>query len=210
MEISNPLMKRVAVSQLRPTQMTVGFRVVNAKREKWKALDEHARAEFLGRQMIPVVTGPKSRAYIVDHHHLARALQEEGVDDVLTIAVADFSHLKDEAFWIALDNQSLCHTYDSNGVRQGFSEMPKRLAKLKDDPFRSIASDVRKEGGYAKAPIPFLEFLWADFLRRLLTKKDVAKDYPGALAIAMKAARSKKANYLPGWCGASDHGLGSE
>ena len=27
---------------------------------------------------------------------------------MLTIAVADFSHLKEDAFWIALDNQSLC------------------------------------------------------------------------------------------------------
>lgn len=210
MDIPDAVMRQVAVSQLRPTQMTVGFQVVNAKREKWKALDDGARTEFLGRQMIPVVTGPKGRPYVVDHHHLARALQEEGVDDVLTIAVADFSHLKEEAFWIALDNQSLCHTYDSKGVRQGFSEMPKRLSKLKDDPFRSLASDVRKEGGYAKVPIPFLEFLWADFLRRTLTKKDVTKDYAGALVLAMKAARSKKATYLPGWCGAAERGSESE
>lgn len=67
--------------------------------------------------------------------------------------------------------------------------MPKRLSKLKDDPFRSLASDIRKQGGYAKAPIPFLEFLWADFLRRTLVKKDVDKDYPGTLAAALKAAR---------------------
>lgn len=51
--------------------------------------------------------GPKGRSYVVDHHHLARALQEEDVKDVLTIAVADFSPLKEEAFWIALDNQCL-------------------------------------------------------------------------------------------------------
>lgn len=210
MDIPNAVMKRVAVSQLRPTQMTVGFRVVKSKREKWKALDDSARAEFLGRQMIPVVKGPKGRSYVVDHHHLARALQEEDVKDVLTIAVADFSHLKEEAFWIVLDNQSLCHTYDTEGERQAFSEMPKRLSKLKDDPFRSLASDIRKQGGYAKAPIPFLEFLWADFLRRALVKKDVDKDYPGTLAAALKAARSKKANYLPGWCGPTDPGSESD
>jgi hypothetical protein len=39
----------------------------------------------------------------------------------------------------------------------------------------------------------------ADFLRRTLVKKDVDKGCRSTLAAALKAARSKKANYLPGW-----------
>ena len=108
--------------------------------------------------------------------------------------------MKEEAFWIALDNQSLCHTYDEKGERSAFSDMPKRLSKLKDDPYRSLASDVRKQGGYAKVAIPFLEFLWADFFRRAVTRETIKDDYPKALAAALKAARSRKADYLPGWC----------
>ena len=199
-DIPDTVMKRVSVSRLRPTQMTVGFRVVAEKQEKWQTLDGSDRAEFLARQMIPIISGPKKRPYVVDHHHLARALQEEGVQEVLTVEVADLSHLKEEAFWVALDNQSLCHTYDANGERQAFSEMPKRLSKLKDDPYRSLASDVRKQGGYAKVPMPFLEFLWADFFRRAVAHKDIKGSYPEALAAALKVARSRKASYLPGWC----------
>src|SRR5690242_21589330 len=39
---------------------------------------------FLGQHMIPVVLGPKARSYVIDHHHLARALHDEGVPHVLT------------------------------------------------------------------------------------------------------------------------------
>ena len=41
--------------------------------------------------MIPVVLGPKSRHYVVDHHHLARALHEEGVKDVAVTLIANLS-----------------------------------------------------------------------------------------------------------------------
>jgi len=39
--------------------------------------------------MIPVVLGPKSRYYVVDHHHLARALHQEGVKDVAVTLMAN-------------------------------------------------------------------------------------------------------------------------
>ena len=71
-----------------------------------------------------------------------------------------------------------------------------------DDPFRSLAGELRHMGGYAKETTPFSEFLWADFLRRKLTRKEVDADFDGALEKALKFAKSDKADYLPGWCGA--------
>jgi hypothetical protein len=60
-------------------------------------------------------------------------------------------------------------------------------------------------GGFAKDTTPFSEFLWADFLRRKLSRKAVDADFDKALEKAMSAAKSKDAIYLPGWCGpASD------
>ena len=70
-----------------------------------------------------------------------------------------------------------------------------------DDPFRSLAGAVRRAGGFAKESTPFVEFLWADFLRRRIKRKDVDKDFARALAAAVKLARSKNVDYMPGWCG---------
>ena len=90
----SPLLHSVDIADLRPTQMTVGMREVEQKRKEWRTLDVSKTGGFLGRHMIPVVRGPKSRNYVVDHHHLARALYEEGVKEVLTTTVADLRALE--------------------------------------------------------------------------------------------------------------------
>ena len=51
---------------------------------------------------------------------------------------------------------------------------------LVDDPFRSLAGELRRTGGYAKDITPFSEFLWADFLRRRIKRKAVEKDFNAA------------------------------
>jgi len=72
---------------------------------------------------------------------------------------------------------------------------------LIDDPFRSLAGELRRSGGYAKDTTPFCEFLWADFLRRRLKRKLLDDDFSAALVKALKLAKSGEADYLPGWCG---------
>lgn len=64
------------------------------------------------------------------------------------------------------------HPYNDKGERCGFSAIPKQLERLKDDPNRSLAAEVRKAGGYAKEAAPYTEFLWADFFRLLFRKGD--------------------------------------
>ena len=70
-----------------------------------------------------------------------------------------------------------------------------------DDPYRSLAGELRQSGGYAKDTTPFSEFLWADFLRRRIKRKSVDDDFPAALVKALKLAKSGEADFLPGWCG---------
>jgi len=72
---------------------------------------------------------------------------------------------------------------------------------LVDDPFRSLAGELRRAGGYAKDTTPFSEFLWADFMRRRMKRKSVEGDFGHALEKALELAKSEEANYLPGWCG---------
>ena len=79
--------------------------------------------------------------------------------------------------------------------------IPKDIAALTDDPYRSLAGELRREGGYAKDTTPFSEFIWADFLRRRIKLAAVAKDFDKAMARALVLARSPDAGHLPGWCG---------
>jgi hypothetical protein len=199
-----PNLKPVSILSLRPTQMTVGMREVKEKRKRWRAHKSKKRAELLGRHMIPVVLGPDKRNYVIDHHHLARALHEEGEKDVLVSVIADLSMVDRKAFWVVLDNHRWVYPYDAKGQRRDYSELPKDIRGLKDDPFRSLAGELRRAGGFAKDTTPFSEFLWADFLRRRLSKKSVQKDFDGALEKALSAGKSKDAVYLPGWCGPAD------
>jgi hypothetical protein len=75
---------------------------------------------------------------------------------------------------------------------------------LEDDPFRSLAGEIRRTGGFAKDTTPFAEFLWADFFRRRIKRKDVQKHFGSAARRALKLAKSEDARYLPGWSGATD------
>jgi hypothetical protein len=206
MNIREPLLHTVAIRDLRPTQMTVGMREVHAKRKAWAHKLEREGpekgAEFLASHMIPVILGANERAYVIDHHHLARALIEEGQKHVVVTVIKNLSHLEPESFWFVMDNHSWLHPFDDKGRRRTYSELPKSIKALVDDPFRSLAGELRHIGGYAKDTTPFSEFLWADFLRRKLTRKEVDADFDGALEKALKFAKSEKADYLPGWCGA--------
>ena len=199
-----PLLTPVAVKELRPTQITVGMREVGIKRQMIRQQSASETGTFLGRHMVPVVLGPKRRNYVVDHHHLARALLEEGVEDVLVTVTSDLSDLDKDAFLTVLDNRGWMHPFDANGKRQTYDAIPKNMADLVDDPYRSLAGELRRQGGFAKDTTPFSEFLWADFLRRKLSRKAVDSDFDKALERAMSAAKSKDAVYLPGWCGPAD------
>ena len=197
----DPRLEPVPIAQLRPTQITVGFREVAEKRRHWRKVADRKGPEFLGRHMIPVIWGPKDRHYIIDHHHLARALWEEKVEHILVNVVADLRALHQDSFWVVLDERRWCHLYDARGRRRNFADIPSSIADLEDDPFRSLAGALRRAGGYAKDTTPYSEFLWAEFLRRRLKRKAVAKDFPAALRKALALAKAEEAAYLPGWCG---------
>jgi len=201
MSIREPTLSPVRIADLRPTQMTIGFREVEEKRQAWRARSGKKESAYLGNHMIPVIAGPKGRLYVTDHHHMARAMHEEGVIDVLVNVISDLSALEKESFWVVMDCRGLCHPYDADGVRKDFSDIPATIADLVDDPFRRLAGALRRAGGFAKDVTPFSEFLWADFLRRRIKRKAAEKDFDIALADALKLAKGKDAGYLPGWCG---------
>lgn len=202
--VREPILEPVSIDRLRPTQITVGMREVNEKRERLRKEPSNKIGTFLGNHMIPVVLGPKQHRYVIDHHHLALALHKEGMKEVLVTVVSDLSTLDSEAFWVVLDHRNWIHPYDSNGQRRHIRNMPKRITDLVDDPFRSLAGELRRAGGYSKETTPFSEFLWADFLRRRINRKIVETHFSASLKQALRLSKSRDAHYLPGWCGPTD------
>ncbi|HXR96091.1 MAG TPA: ParB-like protein [Rhizomicrobium sp.] len=197
-----PILKPVPLKALRPTQITVGMREVEARRKHWKSETTKAkRAKFLQKHLIPVILGPDGEHYILDHHHLALALHQEGLREMYVTVVADLCRLDMGTFWFVMDNRDWMHPFDHKGVRQPHTAIPRTIDGLVDDPFRSLAGELRRAGGFAKDTVLYSEFLWADFLRRRMKAKAVTRDFPRALRRALELAKSRDANYLPGWCG---------
>ncbi|WP_024510766.1 ParB-like protein [Bradyrhizobium sp. ARR65] len=197
-----PRVHPIPILSLRPTQMTVGMREVKEKRKRFREQKSAKKQqEMIGKHMIPVVFGPDERYYVVDHHHLARALHDEGIKDILVTVIGDLRMVEKDAFWGVMDNKRWVYPYDAKGERRHFKDLPKSIGDLKDDPFRSLAGELRRAGGFAKDTTPFSEFLWADFLRRHVPRKLIEQDFDHAMEKALQAAKSHDAIYLPGWCG---------
>jgi hypothetical protein len=206
----DPVLHSTPILSLRPTQMTLGMHEVYQKRDAWKQKASRDLAKFLASHMVPVIIGLEKEYYLIDHHHLARALYEEGVNSVFVAVVADLSRLPPDHFWNMMDFHGWTHPYDSKGRRQPYSELPKTIKGMEDDPYRSLAGELRNSGGFAKDSTPFSEFLWADFLRRNIKAKAIRADFKAAMTDALALAKSGDADYLPGWSGPHGFGLDPE
>jgi len=125
---------------------------------------------------------------------------------VLVSVVADLAHLPKRRFMAFLDAHNWLHPYDADGHRQEWKKLPSRIDGLADDPYRSLAGEVRRAGGYAKSSVPYTEFLWADFFRDRIRRKQVEGDFAKAIDRGVRLARGHEARHLPGWAGAEGSG----
>lgn len=68
--------------------------------------------------------------------------------------IKDLSWLDETVFWRMMEHNQWVHPYDANGARRDYSRLPDTLTKLKDDPYRSLAGEIRTAGGYANSASP--------------------------------------------------------
>jgi len=191
--------KTIPIADLAPTQVTVGMREVDFKRRRWREKHSQRPADYLNTHRFPVILGLHARHYLIDRHHLALALQDEGIWELPVLIVANMSTLSFDEFWKTLEVQNWSHPFDGEGRRRSYDDMPTSVDDLTDDPYRSLAGSLRRAGGYAKDKAPFSEFRWADFLRGRIPRELVERHFGRALALAMNLAQSKDAAVLPGW-----------
>ena len=189
------------LEKLHPTQVTIGLAEVSLKRASWQKLKRKERQAALDNHWFPCVLGPDGRHYIVDHHHFGLALLEEEVKTVSLMLLKDLSFVTKDTFWTVMEFHQWAHPYDADGVRCAYADIPRRITQLKDDPYRSLAGQLRRCGGFAKDVTPFSEFLWADFFRNRVGPEAIKVQAPGFEAKLLKLASSQEARYLPGWAG---------
>ena len=192
-------LEQVPLSELRPTQITVGMRAVSEKSREWNELPEEEREARMAGQLFAAVKRPDGAYFILDGHHTALALFNDKAKRVQVGLAADLSHLTVGEFWVFLDHRSWVHCYDHRGQRQPLDRMPTRLQDLTDDPYRSVAASVQKQGGFCKPDEPFYEFLWANHFRGRVDAALLEDDYDKAVAECLRLAHANDCSHLPGW-----------
>jgi hypothetical protein len=192
-------LQKAPIEQLRPTQLTVGKLEVEAKKKALCAMGHQDLDKFLQDHPMPVVIGPEKALYITDHHHLACAALESKVLNGYFTVEANLSKLDLQEFWPEMDKRLWVHPLDEHGVRHNYVSIPRHLAGLVDDVYRSLAGYVRDAGGYEKTRTAFAEFIWADYFRRTVPIEDVQNDFHAAVHAAKHLARSPLAKGIPGF-----------
>lgn len=181
----------VAIESLHPTQFTVGYREVAEKRRQWRDAGPIKRQALLERRKVPVVVGPDCVLYALDRHHWLCALNAEGVDAAPVDLAADLRNLGIVTFWAELESRGWCHPCDAEGIHRASGDIPASIAGLQDDPFRSLASALRRAGGFDKDPTLFSEFQWADYLRREISQACVEENFAAAIGKALQLCRDR-------------------
>jgi hypothetical protein len=193
----------VAVKLLRPTQIAVGMKLVKHKR---KGLRERERkpqelVDFILANPIRAVLGPNAHLYVIDHHHLAHALLDEGFKTAPVVIAGDLSTFAEPEFWREMEGKAWVHPFDGKGRKKSIDKIPFDVPDMEDDPYRSLAGFVRLEGGFEKTDTPYMEFVWADYFRDKIEAKVLKNDFETALRMARKLAASDGAKALPGFVG---------
>ena len=190
------------IDALRPTQISVGMAEVSARETKLRAKSLSKLEAYKTEHPEPVVRGPEGALYIIDHHHLARALADMGVRQTFCYVAGDLSNLAGQDFFDEMKKRNWLFLEDNTGATREARDLPLRVSDLEDDPYRSLAGAVREDGGYDKTCAPFAEFQWADFFRGEIGL-DLMTGHPDqALDAAKTAALSPRACKLPGFKGA--------
>ena len=207
---------RTFLVTLKPLQKPIGIRNVIDKAEKLHDLNREEYEEELIKNPLPLLIG-LNQLHILDHHHFGSAIEydldKNRVEQHhvgVSIIHDNWNQLNKKNFVSRLIEKHYFYNRDENDKLITFDDLPNDLSEMKDDPYRSVAGDLRRMGGYDKKPDQFfLEFKWAHFLRNLkgeyaITPKDLIDDYEKAVKKAYKISQSEIAAHMPGFNGCNN------
>lgn len=192
----------VNADELHPTQKNVGLLEVAVKRAEIDSFDfKKQRRQYLKKRLVPVVIGPKNRFYIIDRHHMSRALLDSGYKKIYVEIQKDWSDLSQKEFWEKMEKNGFVYLYDENRRKISVDELPTRLIDLGDDLYRSLAYFAREAGAYKKMNTPFIEFVWAEFYKQSISPESIVNNLDEAVQEAILLSRSPLAKKIPGFIG---------
>jgi hypothetical protein len=190
------------VRRLHPTQLTVSMAQVNEARVQIRnAVARNQLQDYLSWRPLRGVQGPRGELYVIDPHAIARALSDEGVERCLLVVEQDLSNVVLDRFWVVMERQGWVLPVDASGRRRAFSAVPRDLFLLEDDPYRTLAAQMRDAGGCDEWEGSAAEVAWANHLRGHVPGALIAGDPAQALRRACEQARAAAAQRLPGWKG---------
>jgi hypothetical protein len=195
----------IKIDQLRPTQYSLGMLSIDSKVEEIdKAYAKGKFNKFLKSKIAPAIIGPDNNYYITDRHHTSFAITQASIPEDFKILKIEILHDWSKLSFKDFENRMIKNKYvwlkDETHTKRNFKDLPKNIANLTDDPYRSLAWKVRKEGGFNKVKVSYLEFYWGMFFKDngiILSSSD-PNEIDSVLNSAMALAKSKLSAHLPG------------
>ena len=207
--VSTPAAGWTKISQLRPTQFRLGMEEARKKQEILAEMSKLGRRKYLKENPVPVIKGPNDELFIVDHHHQTRAAWEAREDEVYTEVTRDWSDLSLDDFWDKMRKKGLVCLIDENGEDTlDPKHLPKTVWGLADDPYRTLAWEVRKRGAFRKVTkkenenVYHAENKWAAFFRSRIALWSTPEQKEEAIRQGIQLAiEDPQARSLPGFIG---------
>jgi hypothetical protein len=188
---------------LKPNQFSLGVVEFEYKVKKMMKMSRHQLKKFIDEHPIPIVISPWKELCITDHHHFIFACWHANVKKVRVEIVKDFSNSKLSyvQFWKQMAKLNYAYLIDQFGNGpQSPLYLPSDIRGMADDPYRSLAWIVRKEGAYEKNKASFSEFVWSNFFRKKnLLSKQGKHGLKKVVGKAITLAKSAEAANLPGY-----------
>ena len=197
----------IHIHKLHPTQVTIGLTAVNERIKRLSHMTKSGLHTHIRDHHVPVVSWPEERYYIIDHHHLCRALREIGVETADFIIVDDLSHIVwPSEFWSLMESKKFVHSFWPNGEKRDLIDIPQDVMYLKNDPYRSLATFLREQGIYSKEQTPYIEFQWADAFRWSIDAQLIEHEHQKAIQQAILLINKYPDHYksLPGYIAMSN------
>jgi len=165
---------------LKPTQFAFGSEEVECKKKYLESLSKSELESYLSdeKRWIIVVIGPEG-FFVVDGHHLTRAVMDADVDKDLKVMhskiLQNWKSYTTEEFWERMVDFNYVWLQDEKGIGPiSPDHLPRNIAEMKNDPFRTLSWAVSDAGGFAKIGVPFEDFLWGDFFRANIPLSEIS------------------------------------
>lgn len=191
----------ISIDQLHPTQPGIGLHQADMTQKKLAKKNRANLTNYLEKKVIPVVSTSDGDYWLVDRHHLTRALWQQGERKIKVKIIA---HLDNNAhFWSEMVNKHWVWLNNERGIPVSPDSLPSHISALPDYPYRSLAGLLQNEGYFEKnEQIYFVEFVWARWLGNKMEWGTINSDnISERLEQAKILACSNEARFLPGYPG---------